>query len=104
MCEYSVSKIEYFQYFFPQEIIWSCEKTLHHFDLPTDKKIRKDNFPAEYYWFLWTVQNSKKKFLIDAHVKTPIRIILMSEFCLKLLNLLQGVSALAPHTSKLEQV
>ena len=34
----------------------------------------------------------KKKNLIDANVKTLIRIIWMSEFCLKLLNLLQGTN------------
>ena len=38
MCEYSVSKIEYFEYFFPHEIIWNWKKALCHLDLPIDIK------------------------------------------------------------------
>ena len=49
MCEYSVSKIEYFQYFFPTWNILKLKKPLHHSDLPIDIKMRKYNFPVEYY-------------------------------------------------------
>ena len=88
--EYSVSKIEYFQYFSLHELTWNWNKSSLSF--------------RSHYWYInlentifqlsITIKIVKKKFLIDAHVKTLVRIIWMSEFCLKLLNLLQGVKRL----------
>ena len=40
--------------------IMNLDKFFHHLDHPIDIKNYYILFPAEYYLFLWTVQNSKK--------------------------------------------
>ena len=58
-----------------------------------NKKLENIIFQLSITYFSEQFKIVKNKFLIDDQVKTPIRIIWMSDFCLKLLNLLQGAIA-----------
>ena len=48
MCDYSVSKIEFFKEFFPYEIFQNFRKALHLSDLLFDIKISNYHFSAKY--------------------------------------------------------
>ena len=57
--KYSVSRIEYFQYFFPTWSNLKLEKRSPSFGSPYWYK--EYLFPTECYSFLWTVKNSENK-------------------------------------------
>ena len=40
-------------------------------------------FSVQYCWHLWTLQNVKKKILVDAHYNSPSRILWYCRFCQK---------------------
>ena len=84
-------KLSIFNIFFLHEIITNWKKSSPSFESPCwYKNWENIIFQLSITNFSEWFKIVEKNFLIDAHVKTPSRIIWMPEFCLRLWNLRQG--------------